>query len=77
MGLKAIQILNEMLRHRRVQELAHVGQPPDSHRRIIKCGPARVEIPPHADDGDARQYLMQAYEQKAMLYEMALDRSLP
>jgi len=26
---------------------------------------------------DAQQYLMNAYEQKAMVYEMALDRSLP
>jgi hypothetical protein len=29
------------------------------------------------NDEDAQQYLMNAYEQKAMVYEMALDRSLP
>ena len=33
----------------------------------------------HSDPNDevAQQYLMNAYEQKAMVYEMALDRSLP
>lgn len=29
------------------------------------------------NDEEAQQYLMAAYEQKAMVYEMALDRSLP
>jgi hypothetical protein len=29
------------------------------------------------NDQDAQRYLMNAYEQKAMVYEMALDRSLP
>jgi hypothetical protein len=29
------------------------------------------------DDEQAQQYLMDAYEQKAMVYQMALDRSLP
>jgi hypothetical protein len=33
----------------------------------------------HSDPNDevAQQYLRNAYEQKAMVYEMALDRSLP
>ena len=31
----------------------------------------------HPDDNEARQYLMEARRQKQMLYEMALDRSLP
>jgi hypothetical protein len=33
----------------------------------------------HSNPNDevAQQYLMNAYEQKAMVYEMALDRSLP
>lgn len=31
----------------------------------------------HPDDNEARQYLMEARQQKQMLYEMALDRSLP
>jgi hypothetical protein len=29
------------------------------------------------NDEVAQQYLISAYEQKAMVYEMALDRSLP
>jgi len=31
----------------------------------------------HPNDEEAQQYLMNAYEQKNMVYEMALDRSLP
>ena len=31
----------------------------------------------YPDDEDAQQYLMAAYEQKAMVYQMAMDRSLP
>ena len=31
----------------------------------------------HPNDDEARQYLLEAQQQKAMLYEMALDRSLP
>lgn len=29
------------------------------------------------DDEEAQQYLMNAYEQKAMVYELAMDRSMP
>jgi hypothetical protein len=31
----------------------------------------------HPNDEDAQRYLMDAYDQKAMVYEMAMDRSLP
>ncbi len=31
----------------------------------------------HPEDEAAQQYLMNAYEQKAMVYELAVDRSLP
>ena len=31
----------------------------------------------HPEDEEAQQYLMNAYEQKAMVYELAVDRSLP
>lgn len=31
----------------------------------------------HPDDEESQQYLMNAYEQKAMVYELAMDRSLP
>jgi hypothetical protein len=38
-----------------------------------------AELSAHNDPNDevAQQYLRNAYEQKAMVYEMALDRSLP
>ncbi len=37
---------------------------------------AKRSIEQNPDDEDARQSLIQAYEQKALLYEMALSRSL-
>ncbi len=38
---------------------------------------AQWSVEQNPNDEEAREYLLQAYEQKAMLYEMALDRSLP
>jgi hypothetical protein len=38
---------------------------------------AQESLQRNPNDDDAKQYLMQAYEQKAMLYDMALDRALP
>ena len=36
---------------------------------------ARQSVEQNPDDADAREYLIQAYEQKAMLYDMALTRA--
>ena len=38
---------------------------------------AKLSADQDPNDEDAQQYLMNAYEQKAMVYQMALDRSLP
>ena len=38
---------------------------------------AEQSVKSDPNDEQAEQYLMDAYEQKAMVYEMALDRSLP
>lgn len=38
---------------------------------------AKMSADDDPNDEQAQQYLMNAYEQKAMLYQMALDRSLP
>jgi hypothetical protein len=38
---------------------------------------AQRSVDENPNDDEARQYLMDAYEQKAMVYEMAMDRSLP
>jgi hypothetical protein len=38
---------------------------------------AEDSVKSNPNDEEAQQYLMAAYEQKAMVYEMALDRSLP
>ncbi len=41
----------------------------------IRDAEESVKIDPN--DEQAQKYLMDAYEQKAMVYEMAMDRSLP
>lgn len=38
---------------------------------------AEASAAAHPDDEEAQQYLMNAYDQKNMVYEMAMDRSLP
>jgi hypothetical protein len=38
---------------------------------------AEQSIETNPNDAEAQQYLMDAYDQKAMVYEMALNRSLP
>jgi hypothetical protein len=38
---------------------------------------AQQTLAQNPDDDEARQYLLEASQQKAMLYDMALDRSLP
>lgn len=38
---------------------------------------AKLSADENPNDEQAQRYLMSAYEQKAMVYEMALDRSLP
>ena len=38
---------------------------------------AEQSVQADPNDEEAQQYLMSAYEQKAMIYDMALDRSLP
>ena len=38
---------------------------------------AKTIVAANPDDEDARRSLMDAYQEKAMLFELALDRSLP
>jgi hypothetical protein len=38
---------------------------------------AEQSVQTHPNDLEAQRYLMDAYDQKAMVYEMALNRSLP
>ena len=38
---------------------------------------AKTTVDAYPNDEDARRSLMEAYQQKAMLFELALDRSLP
>jgi len=38
---------------------------------------AKGEVAAHPNDDEARRSLMEAYQEKAMLFELAMDRSLP
>jgi hypothetical protein len=38
---------------------------------------AKNTVAENPNDEDARRSLMEAYQEKAMLFELALDRSLP
>jgi hypothetical protein len=51
----------------------------ETNLRAVNAYIRDAEQSAHSDPNDAvaQQYLMSAYEQKAMVYEMALDRSLP
>jgi len=51
----------------------------EANLRSVNAYIRDAEQSAHSDPNDevAQQYLMSAYEQKAMVYEMALDRSLP
>jgi hypothetical protein len=51
----------------------------EANLRSVNAYIRDAELSVHSDPNDevAQQYLRNAYEQKAMVYEMALDRSLP
>jgi hypothetical protein len=51
----------------------------EANLRSVNAYVRDAEQSAHSDPNDevAQQYLMNAYEQRAMVYEMALDRSLP
>ena len=51
----------------------------EANLRAVNAYIRDAERSAHSDpnDEEAQQYLMSAYEQRAMVYEMALDRSLP
>ncbi len=51
----------------------------EANLRAVNAYIRDAEQSAHSDPNDevAQQYLRNAYEQKAMVYEMALDRSLP
>jgi hypothetical protein len=50
----------------------------DNLRRVnAYISEARAQVQSNPDDPDARHCLMQAYQQKAMLYQMALGLSVP
>ena len=50
----------------------------DNLRRVNEyIHDAKMNVETSPDDEDARRSLMEAYQQKAMLFEMTMDRSLP
>jgi hypothetical protein len=60
------------------QSLAIQAQYADNLRRVNEyIQDAKSVIAANPDDEEARRSLMEAYQQKAMLFELAMDRSLP
>jgi hypothetical protein len=68
------EVLSEVQKTAPMMEAAYEQNLKDVNAYIADAQRSVTENP---DDDDARQSLMQAREQKSMLYEMALERSLP
>jgi len=68
------QLLNTVAAHAPSLRAAY-----ETNLRSVNAYIRDAEQSAQSDPNDevAQQYLMSAYEQKAMVYEMALDRSLP
>jgi hypothetical protein len=74
MGGDDLQLLNTVASHMPSMRAAY-----EANLRTVNAYIRDAEQSVHSDPNDevAQQYLRNAYEQKAMVYEMALDRSLP
>jgi hypothetical protein len=60
------------------QSAAVKAQYADNLRRVNEyIQDAKAVVAANPNDEEARRSLMEAYEQKAMLFELAMDRSLP
>jgi hypothetical protein len=69
---------DDLLQEVAAQSPAMKAQYADNLRRVndyIKD--ARSVVDANPDDEDARRSLMEAYQEKSMLFELAMDRSLP
>ena len=74
MGGDDLQLLNTVASRMPSMRAAY-----EANLRAVNAYIRDAEQSAHSDPNDevAQQYLRNAYEQKAMVYEMALDRSLP
>lgn len=66
--LEAVGTRSPAMRASYEKELKHVNEYIRDAEQSAKA---------HPDDEEAQEYLMNAYEQKAMVYQLAMDRSLP
>ena len=66
--LQEVSEQNPDLRAQYADNLRHVNQYIEDEKSTVDADP---------NDEEARRSLMEAYQQKAMLFELALDRSLP
>jgi len=72
-GLKDDDLIQEVAQ----QPAAVQAQYSDNLRRVNEyIQDARNVVSANPNDGEARRSLMEAYQQKAMLFELALDRSM-
>lgn len=73
-GLNDDDLLSEIAQ----QSPAIKAQYTDNLRRVNQyIQDAKNVVAANPDDDEARRSLMEAYQQKAMLFELAMDRSLP
>ena len=73
-GLNDADLLQEVA----AQSAAVKAQYADNLRRVNEyIQDAKAVVAANPNDEEARRSLMEAYEQKAMLFELAMDRSLP
>jgi hypothetical protein len=73
-GLNDDDLLQEIAQ----QSPALQAQYADNLRRVNQyIQDAKSVVAANPNDDEARRSLMEAYQQKAMLFELAMDRSLP
>ena len=68
-----VELLNEITSKAPAQRAAYEDNLKDVNAYILD---AKASVDSDPSDQEARQQLMQAYDQKAMLYNMAMERSL-
>ncbi len=69
---------DDLLQEVALQAPALQAQYSDNLRRVNQyIADAKNTVAANPNDEDARRSLMEAYQEKAMLFELALDRSLP
>jgi len=73
-GLKDDDLLKEVATLSPAMQLQYTD---NLHRANEYIRDAKSVVDQYPNDAEARRSLLEAYQQKAMLFELAMDRSLP